>query len=1026
LLLAAGFAPRAASEPAATDAPLTHIADVRALSPEQAAKGRPVKLRATVTYYHHDWEMLFVQDETAALFVYVSNRRAPFPIRLGQRVELQGRTVPGDFAPSVAEPRVLPLEPVGLPAPRAASLKDLASAAQDALWTEVRGVVRTAAPVDGLLQLSLGLDGGKLLIHVKDFEEHTSYAALVDSVVRIRGVCTTLTNTQRQFLGAELWVPTLKQVWVEQAADPDPFATPTRRLADLRRDAFGGGPQHRLHVTGTVTLQQADGLYVQDEDDGLFVQTAQPLSLHPGDRVEAVGFLGNGPRPVLEDAVVRLSSAGPPPAPVLLKAGRVLEEGHDAQLVRVRGRFVGRVTSAGSDALVVQDGDTVFDARTGHELPKSMGSLEPGSLVELTGVCSLVSRATRTGPSLELLLRGADDLVVLERPPWWTAARVRLLLEALAGVFVAALAWVALLRRRVRQQTAIIRERLEREAALEQRFALAVQGTNDGIWDWDLRNDQVFFSPRWKTMLGYDEAEVAGTPAAWFDLVHADDLPRLQEKIALHRAGSTPHFEDEHRLRHRDGSYRWLLSRGFALRDAAGQAYRLTGAQTDVTDRRSYDPLTGLANRALFVERLERAIARVRHAGAYLFAVLFLDLDRFKFVNDSLGHLAGDDLLESFARRIEGCVRPGDMVARFGGDEFAILIDGLAGANSAAHVAERIQRSLELPFSLGGHEVYASASIGIALSATGYERGEDLLRDADTAMYRAKARGRSRFEVFDAGMRERVTAFLRTENDLRRALEREELRLVYQPIVDLGSATLVAFEALVRWQHPERGLLAPDKFVEIAEETGLIAPLGQWVLRNACRQARSWQDAFPAARQPRLCVNMSARQVSDPELVARVQGALEDSGLAPERLVLEITESAIMETADAAVERIAALRELGLRLHLDDFGTGYSSLSYLHRFPIEALKIDRSFVATMVESAQAQAIVRSILGLAHNLRLAVVAEGVETEQQARLLRVLGCEQAQGFYFSPPLDAPQLEALMLEPRLLPVAQRSRFG
>ena len=385
-------------------------------------------------------------------------------------------------------------------------------------------------------------------------------------------------------------------------------------------------------------------------------------------------------------------------------------------------------------------------------------------------------------------------------------------------------------------------------------------------------------------MLGWSEEGIGSTPAEWFDRVHADDLPRVQAKIEAALEGSESHFEDEYRMRHQDGSFRWVLGRGFAVRDEAGVAYRMAGAQTDVTDRRAYDPLTGLPNRALFVERLEGALDRARRRRGYLFAVLFLDLDRFKLINDSLGHLAGDQLLIVLAKRFLSCIRPGDVIGRFGGDEFAILLDNIADAEDGTHIAERILASVGEPIDLDGHEAALSGSIGIAFSATGYEKAEDLLRDADTAMYRAKSLGRARFEVFDEAMRARVMALLNMENDLRRALERGELHVHYQPIVSLADGRLVGFEALVRWRHPQRGIVFPAEFIPVAEETGLIVPIGDWVLREACRQLRLWHDRFRTERHLSMSVNCSARQFARSDFPAAFERILDETRHRPRGL----------------------------------------------------------------------------------------------------------------------------------------------
>lgn len=568
------------------------------------------------------------------------------------------------------------------------------------------------------------------------------------------------------------------------------------------------------------------------------------------------------------------------------------------------------------------------------------------------------------------------------------------------------------------------RRRLEES---EQRYALALEGANDGIWDWNIATNEVYYSRRWKEMLGYREDEIGKKLEEWMKRVHPDDLASLRAALHAHLSGRTAHFQCEYRILHKKKAYRWVLSRGLAVRDAGGKPVRMAGSQTDITDRKRaeeelthqafYDPLTDLPNRALFLDRLKHAIRKSgrRGEGGETFAILFLDVDRFKDVNDSLGHVIGDELLKAMGRRLEDLVRPGDTVARLGGDEFAILLESLRSVDDALDVAHRILESLKKPFSISGHEVFAAASIGIV---PGTQEGgpEDLLRDADTAMYRAKERGRACAEVFDRGMHARAVARLQLETDLRKAIERSEFRVYYQPIVSLTAGQVVGFEALARWQHPERGLVGPSEFVPLAEETGLIIPIDFWVLDQACRQTRRWQERYPSDPPLSINVNLSSRHFSQPGLATHVEEILRETGLDPSSLRLEITESVILEDVKAISEMLSRLKGLRVQLYLDDFGTGYSSLGYLHRFPIDSLKIHHSFVGQLGrEDGQAE-LVRTITTLAGNLRMGVVAEGVETLDQVRRLRELHCDRVQGFLFSQPLPPEEAERLIGRPIL----------
>ncbi len=540
----------------------------------------------------------------------------------------------------------------------------------------------------------------------------------------------------------------------------------------------------------------------------------------------------------------------------------------------------------------------------------------------------------------------------------------------------------------------------------EERFSLAMEGATEGLWDWDLKTDEVFFSTRWKAIVGHDDADLPNHISEWFDRIHEKDIDRVRTEINKHIDGISLRIDTTYRIRHANKTSRWVRTVGMARRDADGNPVRLAGSLSDVTEQILMDPHTDIPNRTHFRDSIDRAIARKERDENFDFGVIILELDSYQDLKSSVGHSVSEQLLQDFAQRLKAHTRPGDTVALIGEDSFAMLADDIGMVADAVRIAERARGIVEAPFDIFGEEITSTMSAGIATSYTAYDSAEDILRDATLGLRSAQELGGNCAQIVDPELHAQALARLHLEADLRRATVTEAFELHYQPIVDFNLGKITGFETLIRWDRPDHGPVSPVVFIPVAERTALINQIGKWVLNQACHQLAEWQKSISTPLDCVLNVNVSPRQIQQPDLAKQVADALADSGLDPRSLKIEITESAVLEDLDNAARTLERLHDLGVRIAIDDFGTGYSSLSTLLHVPIDTIKIDRSFTSTIESDPKAHQIVNAIINMAYSLGKDIVAEGIETKSQAAIIHDMGAQYGQGYLYSKPVPATQ--------------------
>ncbi len=984
---------------------LQSIREIRPIKKVDPSHPIPVHIRGVITYYDTVAPNLFVQDRTGGVWVDLRGLSShPDP---GDFVDIQGEVGIG-FSPYIAKPVWKVLGKTPLPPPLHLDYDKAATGAFDSQWAEMEGVVRSfiLQSEGSVLVIDVATPTGSFKVRLPDY--HAPFPMqLVDAKVRFRGVCASDFNTREQLVAIHLLMPNFQQIQILQPAPDQPFSIPASPVNSIRRFSSDLKDPHRVKVVGVVTARFPQrGLFLMDSSGGVYVQTDQGTPAQPGDEVEAIGFPAEGTySPVMKSGSIRLTKRHFSLSPAQINGKTALKGGYDAQLITLHA-VVESTHQRQGDLVLGLETDDHIDFEATLRNPGASLSIPAGSTVLLTGICSVRPDENGNPAEFEMVLRTPADLQVLASPPWLNARRGVTMVGGLLLVTVTIIGWVMVLRRRVQEQTRIIHRKLQAEAALEKRYRRVFERNTAGLFIAETDGKLIDCNDACARMLGFVNRQ---------DML---DRVEIAERIVSQFCQSPDPSESasnssEHRFQRANGAWAWALSNARLVHNGNDQPI-IEGMLVDITERKLadeqiqflayYDSLTGLPNRTLLQDRLSKAVANARRHKERV-AVLFLDLDRFKNINDSLGHSRGDLLLQKVSRRLALCARDQDTVARLGGDEFIMVLGAVEHAADAAVVAERVCREISSDFEIQGQVLNVSCSVGISLFPEHGEDVETLIKNADAAMYSSKEAGRNTFRFFTAEMTAQVLDRLKMESHLRGALEKHQFHLVFQPEISLEDGSIACCETLLRWEHPELGMVPPDRFIPIAESAGMIVRIGEWVLRSACVQARRWHDegllTIPVA------VNVSAMQFRQEGFCDSVRRVLEETGLAPQFLELELTESVLLAHEEITFRVLEDLRNLGVSLALDDFGTGYSSLSYLKQFPVNKLKIDRAFIGDIAVDSGDAAITAAIVNMAKTLNMKVTAEGVEDEMQLNLLRSLGCDLVQGYLISKPVKADVL-------------------
>ena len=998
---------------------LRRIHQIRQLTPEQLAKTPAVHVRGVVTYYDSIVPNLFIEDATAGIWVDLRGSR---DVRLqpGEVLDVRGVAQEG-FSPYIAHPRWKIVGHARLPEPRRLMYDQAATGSWDADWVRIDGVVRSFVEeaAGNVLVIDVATPTGAFKVRIPNYEAKFPMH-LVDATVQFRGVLGATFNRLNELVEIHLMMPSMADAKVLKPAPKHPFSVAVTPISMIRRFSSDLPDMHRVLVRGIVTARFAGkGLYLMDSTGGVYAESQDGTPVKAGDAVEVLGFPAAGDfSPVLMSSTIRAMHHHIALAPVRITGKQALQGAYDAQLVNLAGRVESVRNWAGTTSLLMESNDHVpfVAVLAGGGMKRSQALV--GATLDLTGICTVKTDSNGNPSDFQIVLRSPKDVRVVSGPPWLTARRAGLVILAVVATAGMILIWVVILRRRLHKQTRIIRLKLKNEMALEEKYRRVFERNLTGLYIADPDGTILDCNDACAVILGFPNRQEL--------LDHRAEAERITSD--LHGAVQPDAIVSaERRFQRRDGSWAWSLNSARLIPQNGHGPAVMEGALVDITDLKEaqeriqvlayYDSLTGLPNRTLLMDRLRKGVSSAKRHKEKL-ALLFLDLDRFKTINDSLGHSCGDELLLEMGRRLQATVRDQDTVARLGGDEFLVVLGAVEDDSDAAIAAERIARETNREFYIQGQALSVTCSIGVSMFPDHGEDVETLIKSADAAMYSAKEAGGNTFRFFTAEMTERAVDRLMLESSLRVALDRNEFFLVYQPQVDLETGEIICWEALLRWQHPQLGLVSPDRFIRIAESSGMMIPIGEWVLRTACMEATKW-----GVKGPAVAVNVSAVQFRQEEFSEVVLRALRETGLAPERLELEMTESMLMSSEDVTFRMLDELRSLGVRVAIDDFGTGYSSLSYLRQFRVNKLKIDRGFIQNVAANGDDEAITAAIIQMAKCLSLRVTAEGVEHEDQLNLLRECGCDEVQGFLYSRPVRADEIGEI--SSRILMVRGDSAF-